>query len=321
MTTDTHTRIRAASPEDMLALVPYLLGFRPEESLVTVLLSGSRIVLTARVDLPTRRQACPALDQLVGQLDEVGQRHQVDRVVVAVFSADLTRSSEVLRRLALDSPLPVVLALHCDRDRYRILAEDGVVSDEYPFDPTGSVAVAEAVLAGLGPLADRAAVADRVAPGEPAVVEELRQAAEEVDLPDDPGARAALMRSSVERGLQGGLDPVDRARLALLCLDLEVRDEAWLMMDRAEAEAHLEVWLSVARSVPMVLSAGPVSLAGMAAWLTGDGAMAWCCVDRMAEEHPQYRMAGLLQELLAQAVHPDTWAEMVTEMVDGREDA
>src|SRR5512144_616101 len=50
-------RLRLRSPGEILALVPYLLGFHPSESLVLVAVRGPRrrIVCTLRWDLPAER--------------------------------------------------------------------------------------------------------------------------------------------------------------------------------------------------------------------------------------------------------------------------
>ena len=44
-------RMHISEPGDLAQLVPHLIGFRPEESLVVVVTVGERVHLTARVDL------------------------------------------------------------------------------------------------------------------------------------------------------------------------------------------------------------------------------------------------------------------------------
>ena len=49
----TRTRtLRAKNPEDLLAMVPQVLGFHPEESLVLLTLGEATDRFHARVDLP-----------------------------------------------------------------------------------------------------------------------------------------------------------------------------------------------------------------------------------------------------------------------------
>ena len=45
-------RITLSRPGDILGVVPYLVGFHPEESVVAVMLRSGRVALTIRVDVP-----------------------------------------------------------------------------------------------------------------------------------------------------------------------------------------------------------------------------------------------------------------------------
>ena len=48
----TANALKLTGPNELLAVIPYLLGFHPTRSLVLVCLSNSRIGLTQRLDLP-----------------------------------------------------------------------------------------------------------------------------------------------------------------------------------------------------------------------------------------------------------------------------
>ena len=47
------TVVPVRSPSDLLALLPYLIGFVPVDSLVAVAVDDGQIVLAGRIDLPT----------------------------------------------------------------------------------------------------------------------------------------------------------------------------------------------------------------------------------------------------------------------------
>jgi hypothetical protein len=100
----------------------------------------------------------------------------------------------------------------------------------------------------------------------------------------------------------------DVARLVLdLGVDLEVRDVAWAEMDRDDARRHVDLWRDVVRRSPDHLVAAPAALLGFAAWLSGNGALAWCAVDRCQSASPGYSMAGLLTQALAGGLPPTAW--------------
>ncbi len=138
---------------------------------------------------------------------------------------------------------------------------------------------------------------------------------------DDAGARHHLVaeghwvRDRVRRYLATGepLDAQEAGRMAVAMVNIEVRDVAWAEMDHDNADQHVELWRDLVRRVPLDLLAGPAALLGFAAWLSGNGALAWCAVDRCREAEPDYRLAGLIASTLMQAVPPSTWTPVPPE--------
>lgn len=305
--------VRASSPEDLLSLIPYLLGFRPERSLVTLFLRGGLLQLTARIDLPPSGSEVE-LARLTRHFATVAERHGASETIVATFTDDAVWSDRVVRQLdrALGrTGCEVIAAVNGHGDTYRVHGALGWTGP-YHYRPSDTAAAAGAVAAGMSMLPDRSALAASVAQGPPTVVAATVAAAEAVDVTGSYGRRRAEMADLVASRL-GGSEPLtaqDCAQLALLATDLEVRDVAWLAMERRTAQQHRQLWQQVAQRVPTVLSAAPLCLTGMAAWLDGDGALAWCCVERAEAEHPGYGMADLLAQLLISAVHPQLWEQL-----------
>jgi hypothetical protein len=61
MTSINRPAIRVSNPAELLALVPYLIGFQPASSLVVLAVAGGKIVVTARMNLPTGPDTVPQL--------------------------------------------------------------------------------------------------------------------------------------------------------------------------------------------------------------------------------------------------------------------
>jgi len=59
-------------------------------------------------------------------------------------------------------------------------------------------------------------------------------------------------------------------------------------------------------------------IARVDAWLAGQGALAWCAVDRSREADPDYGLAGVLAEALTSAVPPSSWDAMADDTWPGR---
>ena len=301
--------LTARNPEDVLAMVPVVLGFVPEESLV-VLTFGAPHAFHARVDLPTEARDLPGL---VSALLEPAVRHGVRRVLLVAYTRDVPlaervtagvraafegRSIEVLGRIAADGrrwwQLP------------RPPREPGV-----PYDVSAHPFAAEAVVRGLVTHGSRADLSATLAPDPAAVVRvEKALAAGPRSVPPgqrvaEPAWAAALVRRCAAS--RTTLRAAPTARLLVGLRDIPVRDAAWLTMSRADAREHLSFWTDVVRRTPTSHLAPPAAILGFAAWLSGHGALAWCAVDRSLAGDPDYRLALLLADGLTGAMPPSTW--------------
>lgn len=105
----------------------------------------------------------------------------------------------------------------------------------------------------------------------------------------------------------------DVGRLLVAMVAIDVRDVAWSQMCIANAGAHVDLWRDVVRRAPGELLAAPAALLAFAAWLHGDGALAWCALDRCREAEPDYSLADLLTQALATATPPSTWQPVASE--------
>ena len=92
--------------------------------------------------------------------------------------------------------------------------------------------------------------------------------------------------------------------------DLHLRDLAWALITSANAEDHVRLWGGVVARVPPTLAAAPLCLLGMAAWVSGAGALLNCCCERLAQVDPHYSMGRLLAGISEKALPPSLWQEM-----------
>ena len=329
--TDLHT-VRANGPADLLALVPSLLGFHPEDSVVVLTVGDATHRYHARVDLPGDALA---VEDLAAQLSEVASRHGVTRLASVVYTDDAPLADAVageldrrLRRMRID----MVCAIRADGERWWALRGRGDGRDGAPgtpYDVSSHPLMAQAVVEGTVVLANRQELADSLVGNDPEETGRVSGLADEVmarltstvetthgQVTGSPTSRHHLeaegrwVRRRVCRFLDDGarLDARDLARLlVLMTLTVEVRDVAWAEMSHANAEQHVDLWRDAVRRAPVGLRAAPASLLGFAAWLAGNGALAWCAVDSAQDADPGYSLAGLLSRALADAVPPSAW--------------
>lgn len=175
------TVVNARGPADLVAAIPYRVGFVPSASIVVVSLRGPRLRLglVARLDLPP-----------------VGCEHDTAAAIAAFVRRDGPREAVVLvyddrpwtrwwprpHQLLVDEVtedlgrhgVPVREAVYVGRQRfwsYTCTVPGCCPADGWPMrDARSSEVAATYVLQGRAPLADRQGLVDRVAPGDPTTV-------------------------------------------------------------------------------------------------------------------------------------------------------
>ncbi|GAB3446298.1 hypothetical protein GCM10027517_28340 [Phycicoccus ginsengisoli] len=157
--------IRLQSPSDVVAVLPYQLGYHPQDAVVVVTLRGRAVGLVERIDLPPPEHVGEAADALVAPL--LGD--PPDAVVLVGYESSAGAAMPLLDRLRTGCRLAGVDVLD------RVVVRDGrwyspdcdqgcCPPQGRPVDDTSAApGVAELVAMGVSPLASRAAVADVVA--------------------------------------------------------------------------------------------------------------------------------------------------------------
>jgi hypothetical protein len=308
----TPVTLTARRPEDLLAVVPVMLGFVPSDS-VAMLTFGARETFHARVDLPDDPDDLDDVAALVDSLLSPAVQHQVRRVVFVLYTDDAGLADAVVEALLEEferAGIRVLDALRADGQRWFPLVGGGrgVPPEGAPYDLSAHPFLAQAVLTGQVTHASRADLAALLRP-DPAVVRAV--ASVEVrprSVADDETWVAEVVAAHVAAGTLP--DPGDTARLLHAVTDVRVRDVPWLMMTRADSRRHVELWTGVLRQAPEPLVPAAAALLGFAAWLSGHGALAWCALERAAEVEPEHRMAAHVAALLTHAVPPSAWEEI-----------
>ncbi|MBM0238016.1 DUF4192 domain-containing protein [Micromonospora sp. ATA32] len=328
MTPTDRPRLAVRSPADLLAAVPYLLGFHPTESVAVVALRGRRIIFAARADLPDAgADPAPPARHLAGVIDRQG----AESATVVGYGPPfrVTPAVDAVREALTDVGLTVLDALRVTDGKwwsYLCAEPDCCPPDGTPYDPASSKVTATAVFAGQVALPDRAALTAQVAPHGGPVRVAMRLAAvraeqrllallEEAPAGDLLGGRSlreagvVAVRSALRRHRRGErLTDDEVAWLSLLLTHLPVRDHAWERTDGRDEDISL--WTDVLRRCETELIAAPASLLAFAAWRAGQGALAAVALERGLSAHPDYSLALLLDDLLRRGVPPselDGW--------------
>jgi hypothetical protein len=311
----------ARSPVDLVAIVPHVLGFHPEQSVV-LLTFGAAEVFHARVDLPQSDDEQVAVAEM---LTEVVVRHQVRRVALVLYTDDpwvaATFHDASASRL-VQAGVEVIDVLRVAEGRYHHAEE--IDDPGVAFDLSTHPFTAEQVFHGEVVHASRDVLAATLDCVDEADARAVSDAATRFDatfdgLPafltveriwSDVADHARWVQRTIRRQVRRPRDlpAADAARMLVLVAGVPLRDVAWAEMSRAGAAAHIELWRGLVRRSPHDLLPAPACLLAFAAWLGGQGALAWCALDRCVSVDPEYSMAGCIAELLERAVPPSVWS-------------
>jgi hypothetical protein len=305
--TEGRTRLKVRRPDDLLAIVPYMIGFHPDEDLVAVFIKSGRVKLTTRTDIPHES----ASDELAEWIDALAERERADALALIAYSAASLPAHRLLTRL-MDrlSGRELTDVLYVGHGRWWSLTcgEECCPLAGTPYDLTAHPLSAAAVFAGLGVLANRQEL--------PRLLNCAEDLLAEVARFDSRSAAGRLLLSIVDSAPADAADLDERSclLLGLLLTDTYVRDLAWARISRSDAEEHVRLWAGVVSRVPPVLAAAPLCLLGMAAWVAGHGALVNCCWERVSRIDPDYSMGKLLADIGERGIPPSIWQEIKTEM-------
>lgn len=300
---------RARCVDDLVAMAPIAIGFHPRRSIVMLTFGGPG-PFHARVDLPDDPSE---VDLVVATLLAPARRHRVEKVVFLIYAPDG----------------PVVLPLATElRDGFRVTGFDvldvvrvadgcwfavlpGHPSAQYDgvaCDPATHPFTARAVVDGHVTLGSREDVRRSIEPDAAGVARCRELVASGWTHPlCETEVLEVLTRCTATRAIP---DDDEVVGLALAVGDGAVRDRVWGGLDRSVAPAHVDFWRDVVRRLPEDLVASPAAVLAFCAWLAGDGALAWCAVDRAEASGPGHSLAGLVADLLTTATPPSAWTTL-----------
>lgn len=307
------TTMTLRSPEDLLAAAPILLGFVPSDSAVMFTFDAASC-FHARVDLPRGGEP---VSECVETLLAPCLAHQVRRVLFLLYSEQALPAQRLCRRLVrafAAAGIEVIDVLRADGRRWfpMLRSRRSVPDSGVPYDVSAHPFAVESVLSGRVTHASRADLAATVAP-DPARVALVAAASCHPGPPPDSAWLSAIVAGHVE----AETTPDDNHAAGLLTAleDPAARDAALALLRRDTAQAQARFWGDLVRRAPEHQVAPAAALLGFAAWLSGNGALAWCAVDRCLAADPDHRLARPLARALTDAVPPSAWEE-VTAMGD-----
>ncbi|MFB6893703.1 DUF4192 domain-containing protein, partial [Kitasatospora sp. NPDC056327] len=344
--------ITMRGPADMAEVLPYLLGFYPDDSIVAVGLQppGLHQGGVIRLDIPETAEEWPAAaEETAGLLVRLSERQERRPVQVLLYlcrepagpgpggehgppvAAALRPLAERLREAFESRGVRVKESLCVSAGRWwsflctREGCCDPVGHPIHRVPGPGPVAVA-ATVAGLAPRGSRKEILAGLAPVGPPGARAARAALVRAGAGPSPGRPLSLDRrestelldTAVARFAAGAteLDEDRTARLLLALQDRIVRDRAAEYARPAELAPAQRLWRFLAtRCVPPYESfaAPPLTLLAWTSWVAGDTATARVVLGHTLRRNPSYLLAQLLYESLNGGFSPETLLVRVEE--------
>jgi hypothetical protein len=309
-------------PGALIAALPAVLGFVPENSLVLVSLDGGELGSVMRIDLGE------GLVDRIEHLAEVAAAAVPDAAIAVLVDADGAQCPgckhehrelcDMLRE-ALSQNDIVLLAAHVvDRVAYggRWHCADGCGASGEVDDPSASPLAVAAVVDGRRLYPRRADLQAVVAVDDPAHSAGLaatmkqqavtREAAHRADPAgccrrDVQSAMAAAAR--VANGQS--LPDAELAELGCALRDAQVRDTLYALAVGEDAGAAESLWAELARKLPQPWRVEALVLLAFSAYARGDGPLAGVSLEAALRCEPDHRMARMLDTALQSGLRPE----------------
>ena len=311
------------SPHDLLAAIPFLIGYHPHNSLVMVSLKDDAVGMAMRIDLPSEI-AREGYDLLVSHL----VREEAEAALIVAYaeenSADpenvLINISAALVRAGIDIKESLIVRnnrfrsmlcsdLTCcppegtqvpDLDSSRIAAEHVIAGHPMPFENVD------------GLVQSIAAVRTSFETGWQDEVQEfwISSDTEEIrDLQRD-GATAIIDLAGEYRQSRGAEDRELVARVIGRMSDIQVRDFALGSHSEETADFYWAMWRDLLRIAPRGFVAPIACLFAAMAYERGEGALAHKALDRALHDDDQYSLALLLRRVFTAGWPPHSFTAM-----------
>ena len=315
------------SPHDLLAAIPFLIGYHPINSLVLVSLKDESVGMAMRVDLPVE-VSVESYDLLASHFI----REDADGAFIVAYLPDgfmegesvLINASAALMRAGIE----IKESLIVQGDRFRSM----LCADEICCPPEGlpipaidsSRIAAEHVIAGhpmpyacvddlIGSIAALPSAHDKEWLNEVNRFWIASDAEEINDLQRD-GATAVIDLAGEYQEGRGSEDRELTARVIGRMSDIQVRDFALGSHSDETSDFYWKMWRDLLLMAPRGFVAPIASVFAAIAYERGEGAMAHKALDRALADDEKYSLAMLLRRVFTAGWPPQSLTSMRTEL-------
>ena len=315
------------SPHDLIAAIPFLIGYHPVDSLVVVSIKDDCVGMAMRVDYPIDLPAS-AYDLLASHLQ---REDSTGALLVAYVPSDKNDGEVVLSDLAaalkrIDVAIDESLLIKDGRYRSMLCADSQCcppAGRDLPEISASRIALEHVVAGRTMPFANIEALTESISPL--IISEDSKWIARvgkfaKVDKKTDlnalqrDGAKAVIDLAGEFAAGRGTEDLALTARVIGRLCDIQVRDFALGSHTDENIDSYFLMWRQLMRLAPVGQVAPVASLFAALAYESGDGALAHRALDRALADINGYALALLLRRVFTAGWPPQSFAAMRREL-------
>ena len=309
------------TPRDLLAAVPFLVGYQPENSLVLIGLKDDLVGMAMRVDFPTDFDS-EQIDNLVAHLE----RDQSESALLVAYLPDQILECESLLEAIKDAlsirniNLREAIVVKAGRWRSSVCADSEccpIEGNPLPVLSDSRIAAEQVALGNPLPFQDLNELVESISQisADPDLLEVINSVPT-IDYDDDPkllqreGAEAVM--DLVNEFETGGISK-NQELIALVLVrlhDLQVRDFALGSICSENIDLYWNLWRWLLRIAPSGYIAPVATLFASTSYEKGEGALAQRALDRAQSDDDKYPLAKLLRQVFNAGWPPETFATM-----------
>ncbi|MBU3643539.1 MAG: DUF4192 domain-containing protein [Candidatus Nanopelagicaceae bacterium] len=315
------------TPHDLLAAVPFLIGYHPTDSLVLISVKSDSLEMAMRIDFP--KNPPEGSYQLLAS--HLKRDNSEGALIVAYEPADSLAGPEVLHNVAdavasLDIPIRELMLVRNNHWRSLLCSDDKCCPPEgnQIEEFVNSRIAAEQVASGkVLPFSDSEGLTHSISAT--ILAKDLNWNAQVVGFRVDPDANNLneLQRDGAESILlladfysQNGFckDYDLMARVLGRLSEIQVRDFALGCHTDQTINSYWAMWRDLLRIAPPKFVAPVASVFASIAYENGEGALAHRALDRAIEDDPEYSLARLLRRVFSSGWPPSGFAQLRSEL-------
>jgi len=315
------------SPHDLIAAVPFLIGYHPVDSLVVVSVKDNCIGMAMRVDYPIDLPTA-AYDLLASHLQREGS---TGALLVAYVPSGRSDGEVVLGDLSaalqrIDLKVDESLLIQDGRYRSTMCSDVQccpVNGREVPAIDSSRIAMEHVVAGRAMPYANLEALTESISALVIAGDEKWISRVDKFKVPEKSDDLTKLQRDGATAVIdlagefalgRGGVDLELVARVIGRLSDIQVRDFALGTHTDEDIDNFFLMWRHLMRMAPAGYVAPIASLFAALAYESGDGALAHRALDRALADSNGYSLALLLRRVFTAGWPPESFAAMRREL-------